>query len=64
MAFPIITADQRLAEKRGIKGCILDTSGMEMASGRLSNEKLLLRRSSKNLVSLVKIVMIIAPLQD
>lgn len=34
-----------------------------MASGRLSSEKLLLRKASKRLVSLVKIVVIIAPLQ-
>ncbi len=27
MSFPIITADQRLAEKRGIKGCVLGGSG-------------------------------------
>lgn len=32
MAFPIITADQRLAEKRGIKGCILGPSGIGKTS--------------------------------
>lgn len=28
MSFPIITADQRLAERKGIKGCILGSSGI------------------------------------
>lgn len=32
MSFPIITADQRLAEKRGIKGCILGRSGIGKTS--------------------------------
>ena len=32
MSFPIITADQRLAEKRGIKGCILGPSGIGKTS--------------------------------
>ena len=32
MSFPIITADQRLAEKRGIKGCILGASGIGKTS--------------------------------
>lgn len=32
MSFPIITADQRMAEKRGIKGCILGTSGIGKTS--------------------------------
>jgi hypothetical protein len=32
MSFPIITADQRLAEKRGIKGCILGGSGLGKTS--------------------------------
>lgn len=32
MSFPIITADQRLAETRGIKGCILGTSGIGKTS--------------------------------
>jgi hypothetical protein len=32
MTFPIITADQRLAEKRGIKGCILGPSGIGKTS--------------------------------
>ncbi len=32
MSFPIITADQRLAEKRGIKGCILGISGIGKTS--------------------------------
>lgn len=32
MSFPIITADQRLAERRGIKGCILGASGIGKTS--------------------------------
>ena len=28
MSFPIITADQRLAEKKGIKGCIFGAYGI------------------------------------
>ena len=32
MNFPIITADERLAEKRGIKGCILGRSGIGKTS--------------------------------
>jgi AAA domain len=32
MSFPIITADQRLAETRGIKGCILGKSGLGKTS--------------------------------
>jgi len=32
MSFPIITADQRLAEPRGIKGCIFGKSGIGKTS--------------------------------
>ena len=32
MALPIITADQRLAEARGIKGCIFGGSGIGKTS--------------------------------
>ena len=32
MALPIITADQRLAEPRGIKGCIFGKSGIGKTS--------------------------------
>ena len=32
MSLPIITADQRLAEPRGIKGCIFGKSGIGKTS--------------------------------
>ncbi len=32
MSFPIITADERLAEKRGITGCILGVAGIGKTS--------------------------------